>query len=140
MTMLHKSLILASAIALFTTISAYADCDFNVEIKNKSNNLIAFKLTLGSSVIRENIAKGGKFHSLGFLPTFLDPQVEITDGNKNYKYKIKTKANSKIYLSWDPSKSTPLYPQTGPFLGVTSKTDSGCLKADNIKASDITKQ
>jgi hypothetical protein len=44
------------------------------------------------------------------------------------------------YLSWNPAKSPALYPQTGPLMGLMSKTDSGLSLKNNVSASQIRKQ
>ena len=42
------------------------------------------------------------------------------------------------YLSWDSAKSQPLYPQTGPLLGLLGKTKSSLSLSNNLKAENIT--
>ncbi|HLJ31839.1 MAG TPA: hypothetical protein VKU36_05345 [Candidatus Babeliales bacterium] len=40
------------------------------------------------------------------------------------------------YLSWDPAKSTALYPQSGSLMSFGDKTKSGLSLKNNIKSSD----
>lgn len=42
------------------------------------------------------------------------------------------------YLTWDPTKKIPLYPQTGPLIGLLNKTESGWSLQNNLAASQIT--
>lgn len=45
------------------------------------------------------------------------------------------------YLTWNPAKgNAPLYPQTGPLMGLMGKTESGLPLNNNISAKEIIKQ
>ncbi len=45
-----------------------------------------------------------------------------------------------VYLTWNPAKSTSLYPQTGPLMGLMGKTESGLSLKNNLSSSMIKEQ
>ena len=63
---------------------------------------------------------------------------EITPAPKAL-YNLNAPGKTK-YLTWNPAKSTALYPQTGTFMGLSGKSDSGYPLSDNISQSQITRK
>jgi hypothetical protein len=53
------------------------------------------------------------------------------------EYAVKFAANKTIYINFNPNIQSPIYPQKGPFLGITNKTDLGYSTKNNIVASQI---
>ena len=52
------------------------------------------------------------------------------------KYIIKAQGST-IYLTFDSSHKPTLYPQTGPLMGLLSKTKSGLSLNNNVNPSEI---
>jgi|SRR5438445_6223504 len=63
---------------------------------------------------------------------------EITP-TPNYFYNLNASGKTK-YLTWNPAKSPFLYPQTGTFMGMSGKSDSGYPLSANITQGQITKR
>jgi hypothetical protein len=54
-------------------------------------------------------------------------------------YEINAPGKTK-YVTYNPSKSPSLYPQTGPLMGLKGKTDFGYPLSSNLQQSQITKK
>jgi len=63
---------------------------------------------------------------------------EITPA-PNHFYNLNASGKTK-YLTWNPAKSPALYPQTGTFMGISGKSDSGYPLSANITQGQITKK
>ena len=63
-------------------------------------------------------------------------QQEISRARPQRTVSINAPGKTK-YLTWNPAKSPYLYPQTGPLMGLLSRTSSGYPLAVNVKQSDI---
>ncbi|HLJ31830.1 MAG TPA: hypothetical protein VKU36_05300 [Candidatus Babeliales bacterium] len=114
-----------------------------IEIYNKTNESIQVDIADGSS--RKDITTA-----------YVNPNEQWNSGdrttitlNTKLLMQVSTKANPSPkafmidapgktkYLSWDPAKSQPLYPQTGPLLGLLGKTKSGLSLSNNINTENI---
>ena len=70
------------------------------------------------------------------IDTSADISLNIT--SPKYEASFKLKCNGKTaYVSWNTAKKMPLYPQTGPLMGLMGKTESGLSLSNNIKSSDF---
>lgn len=57
----------------------------------------------------------------------------------NFFYSINAPGKTK-YLTWNPAKTPTLYPQTGTFMGLSGKSDSGYPLSSNLTQGQISKQ
>jgi hypothetical protein len=67
--------------------------------------------------------------STSFLSGAITPQPNVV-------YELNAPGKTK-YVTWNPSKSPFLYPQTGPLMGMTGKSDSGYPLSNNLAQSQI---
>ena len=67
--------------------------------------------------------------STTFISGALTPQP-------NFVYELNAPKKTK-YVTWNPSKSPALYPQTGTLLGLSGKSDSGYPLGSNLGQSQI---
>jgi hypothetical protein len=133
---------------------ATSKANWNLEIFNKVDRPITVNLIVysGGTVFRQRISENGK------VRTVVDPnkifKIEVEIPSKSPKEislsglleaKMSKRAiwylipNGKnIFLSIKEGIAYPMiYPQTGPMLGLSGKTESGLKKANNIWATDI---
>jgi hypothetical protein len=155
----NSLLSIISTVAFLTvSLTAYDDAPPSgsfapvVEITNKSNESIQVNIADAGTNVRKDIATA-----------YVSPNQRwnsgdrVIDMNNKLLIEVSTKANTyapKVffinapgktkYLSWDPSKSMPLYPQTGPLAGfgkmLGMKTASGLSLDNNVSASQIQKK
>ena len=64
-------------------------------------------------------------------------RMKMAEYNPN-KFRINALGKT-VYLSWSPTKGMPLYPQTGPLMGLMGKTESGYSLKNNLSSSMIQK-
>jgi len=120
------------------------------ELYNKASQPITVAVVVNDELTKADIPSSGKFTknvaltdtirlgifnkttpgvSKAFMTGEITPQPDaIYDLNASGKTK---------YLSYTPSKSTPLYPQTGTFMGLSGKSDSGYPLGSNLSQSQI---
>jgi len=117
-----------------------------IEIFNKGNESIQVNIADASGNTRRDITTA-----------YVSPNQQwrsghrVIDMNSKLLIEVSTKANPRMqqfvidapgktkYLSWDPSKSMPLYPQTGPAWGLLGTTKSGLSLSNNVSSSQIRK-
>ena len=76
-----------------------------------------------------------------------DPKVKISTGTfsreitpkPNHFYSLNAPGKTK-YLTWNPAKAPYLYPQTGTFMGLSGKSDSGYPLGSNLTQGQIVKK
>jgi hypothetical protein len=134
------------------TSSTYAANDPNFEIYNKSKEDIKVVITttgertmdpvkreirIANNRKEKTVAKEGTWRET--LPSTLAAVgVMVIDGDGKHEFSIqREEATETIYLSWNPEKSTALYPQTGPLMGLLGKTKSGLPLKNNISSNQI---
>jgi hypothetical protein len=106
------------------------------QIQNKAKNSIKVTLVAGPM----GTAKMYQVSRDMFLPVEINLQDRITikviDGSTSKMYTIDAPGKTK-YLTWNPSKSKPLYPQTGTYMGLSGTSETGYSLKKNVSASDI---
>lgn len=116
------------------------------EVYNKENQHVFIKIMIDKKDFSASIWKtkedeysikpGGKLEK--DIDTSKNIDIIIYDSSKHKMLWYKLNAPEKTkYLTWNPAKNPPLYPQTGPFLGLTGKSDSGYPLNNNINQSQI---
>ena len=136
---MKKLLITALMISSFISLSLCIQAEPNVELYNKSkNNITMFLNRNGNLIAGANIPAGGKWNYAleNVAQSF---SVEIREGDQKKEWVINA-PNKTYYLSYTPTKSPSLYPQTGTLMGLLGKSDSGFSLKNNLKSSDITEQ
>lgn len=120
------------------------------ELFNKASHTISIAVLIDGNLTTADIASGSKFLkdvdvsktirlgiynkptkgiSTAFLSGAITPQPDaIYDLNAAGKTK---------YITYNPSKSPALYPQTGPLMGLRGKTESGYPLGSNLSQSQI---
>lgn len=135
---MNKLLTTALIISSFN-LSSYIQAEPNVELYNKSkNNITMFLNRNGNLIAGANIPAGGKWSYA--LENVAQPfSVEIRENDQKQEWVINA-PNKTYYLSYTPTKSPSLYPQTGTLMGLLGKSDSGFSLKNNLKSSDIIQQ
>lgn len=114
-------------------------------LHNKSTKSIdALVMTTGQKE-QNLILAPGKFADIETLDTGKKTNITIMDENRKVIYVATIlpvissgKAVLKtIYINWNPKRQPPLYPQRGPFKGLTGKTDLGYSTKNNVHVSKI---
>jgi|SRR5580658_3207510 hypothetical protein len=136
------------SLVIFSVIiasSTHAINDPNVEIINKSKCDIIVKLVTDKA---NQVGKIPQDHvwetTLSGTEAGLDITISCDEKRTTNKFQLKP-GNKTVYLSWNPEKSSPLYPQTGPLMGLlgkynrNGKTNSGLPLNNNISSSQIKK-
>jgi DnaJ domain len=116
-----------------------------IEIYNKTNESIQVNIAdvIGNTtkdITTAYVAPAQQWNS-GARAITLNNKLHIevaTKANSTPKAFIIDAPGKTKYLSWDSAKSQPLYPQTGPLLGLMGKTKSGLPLNNNVKAENIT--
>jgi hypothetical protein len=145
-------------VAILTSQSAVADASEllkkmqgpGFEVYNKASNAITITIFInGQFVQTADIGPNGKFlkdidvkqpMQLGIYDQVTKISTstfsrEITPAPK-YFYNLNALGKTK-YLTWNPAKSPALYPQTGTFMGLSGKSDSGYPLSSNITQGQI---
>lgn len=148
-------LAVASITAFATSQSSIAAPNF--EVMNKAAEPIGIRIFAGPDTYMDIVQPGTQAQyqkniaTSGSISVEVYPETNTTISlNSKIKYnptkhKYLINANGKIvFLTWDPTKSTPLYPQTGKgflrSLGGPKTSESGQPLADNITANQIVRQ
>jgi hypothetical protein len=136
---IKKLLATALIISSFISLSSYIQAEPNVELYNKSkNNISMFLNRNGNLIAGANIPAGGKWNYI--LENVAQPfSVEIRENDQKQEWVINAPSKT-YYLSYTPTKSPSLYPQTGTLMGLLGKSDSGFSLKNNLKSSDIIQQ
>jgi hypothetical protein len=62
----------------------------------------------------------------------------VVNGKLAPEFSVKINPTGKTkYITFNPGKTPKLYPQTGPWLGLLGKTESGLSLKNNIQQSDL---
>ncbi|HLJ31833.1 MAG TPA: hypothetical protein VKU36_05315 [Candidatus Babeliales bacterium] len=134
------------------TLSMHAANDPNFEIYNKSKEDIKVviatagertmdpvkrEIRITSNKKEQTVAKESTWRET--LPsTLAGVGVMVVDSDGKHEFNVQREdATETIYLSWNPEKSTALYPQTGPLMGLLGKTKSGLSLKNNISSNQI---
>lgn len=127
--------IIACLILVFCQVAFSADPQFSLH--NKSlKNIEVFVTPVGQNEIVLQAAPD-KFVDIQDLDTAQVNNVTILGENKEVLYVANILPGKTIYINWNPSRPIPLYPQRGPLLGFTGKTDLGYSTAGNVTAGHI---
>ena len=135
-----KNISLAITIAALINTQCTQSAVPVIEIYNKSNNVIKVTIFAGPNRVSTDAVV---YSNDTWKPTqAVDPNsvldIHITDG-RVYHFNIQAPGKTK-YLTWNPAKSMPLYPETGPLLGLMGQTKSGLSLKNNVSSSQITQK
>lgn len=73
-------------------------------------------------------------------PSLKSPMLEIADRSNQVLYKYAFPDGKTIYINWGLKKNhLDIYPQQGPYWGITRKTDKGYPTKNNVTEKDFTK-
>src|SRR5579872_1226447 len=118
------------------------------ELFNKASQTISIALIINGKLTTSDVASGQKFVktvdlkdsirlgifdkktaniSTALITGAITPQPDRI-------YELNASGKTK-YVTWNPAKAPYLYPQTGPFMGLTGKTESGYPLGDNLQQS-----
>jgi hypothetical protein len=120
------------------------------EIYNKASSAISVAIIIDGKLTAVNIASNGKYildidvnkpvrlgiynkQTSGISTTFLTGAI-TPQPDKVYELNAPGKTK---YLTWNPAKSPFLYPQTGTYLGLSGKSDSGYPLSSNLSQNQI---
>ena len=120
------------------------------ELYNKAPNTISVALIVDGNLSTADVAAGKKFvQKVDYTkPIRLGIYNQVTKGistsfmsgaitpQPNAVYELSAPGKTK-YVTWTPSKSPALYPQTGTFMGLSGKSDSGYPLGSNLSQSNI---
>jgi hypothetical protein len=128
------------SVALFSISTNHAEPNF--ELYNKDKAPIGVMIGSQQQIVQANKQLALTINSSQSLYIEVYPNTSIKENMMMvtpYKFKINAQGKT-VYLSWNPTKSSPLYPQTGPLMGLMGKTESGLSLSNNISSSNIQKQ
>jgi len=136
--------IFASIVTMVTSLSIAAVPNF--ELYNKANKAIGMVLGSQQYIVQsmQQLPLTTNTSSTIYVEVYPDTnstaelKMKMAEFNP-HKFRIDA-AGKTVYLSWNPSKSPSLYPQTGPLMGLMGKTESGYSLSNNITSSAIKKQ
>ena len=135
-----------SLVSVATVIaSTNIDAATNFELYNKANGPIGVMLGSQQYFVQsmQQLPLTVNTSSTIYVEVYPDTnspaelRMKMAEFNPN-KFSINA-AGKTVYLSWNPSKSPSLYPQTGPLMGLMGKTESGLSLSNNVKSSEIKK-
>lgn len=122
------------------------------EVYNKATNPITITIFIdGTFTQSADINAGGKFVKDVDVskPMQIGIYDKITKVSTNlfqtispaptFLYDLNAPGKTK-YLTWNPAKSPALYPQTGTFLGLSGKSDSGYPLGSNLSQGQIVRK
>lgn len=127
--------IVATIVALISTQYAQSAAPV-LEIYNKSKNIINVTVRSNKATIEMSIDPNTQ--RIPHQPVDINSELSIfiTEQNRSHGFYIKAPGKTK-YLTWNPAKKTPLYPETGPLMGFMGKTESGLSLKNNVTRSEI---
>lgn len=120
------------------------------ELFNKASHTISVALLIEGQLSTQDVTSGSKFLkdvdvskpmrlgiynkptkgiSTALLSGAITPQPDFV-------YELNASGKTK-YVTYNPSKNPALYPQTGPLMGITGKSDSGYPLGSNLSQSHI---
>jgi hypothetical protein len=120
------------------------------EFYNKASQPVSIAIIIDGQLTTADIAANGKFikdvdlsktirlgiynkTTKGISTTLLTGAI---DPQPNFIYDLNAPKKTK-YVTWNPAKTPALYPQTGTFMGLSGKTDSGYPLGSNLQQSQI---
>ncbi|HLJ31887.1 MAG TPA: hypothetical protein VKU36_05605 [Candidatus Babeliales bacterium] len=127
--------------AMLSSTLIVLSADMNFELYNKEKDSIAIQLN-GQTYPVPGISTKQTLQ-LNVDPTREMSLVINSNTFESQRFTIDASPQREtIYLTWNPadtSKRSPLYPQTGPWLGLLGKTESGLAldKSKNVTADEI---
>ena len=129
---------LAGLFSMQSNISA----ELGFELVNKSTKSIKVTLIVEKGPEEQNLESYNvAAKDLLVLPTIsVNDKVTITITDQSIlepgSYIIDAPGKTK-YLTWDPSKVSPLYPQTGTYMGLSGISESGLSLKNNISKDQL---
>ncbi len=120
---------ICSLMTFSSTVYAVA----NFELYNKANKEITVTIKIGNTkkqVFRIPAGYAGQRTITDNQPVYLLIQEEPGISVNIYKKILPTDKTK--YITFNPAKSPNVYPQTGPYMGLTKKTESGLSLSNNI--------
>lgn len=122
-----------------------ADMGPGFSLHNKSKSFIYVRILNDPSFLDKAkklvFDEGSGVLSQAFHDKTIDisKSTELTIFNRDGKvlFEANFKPNKTIYVNWDDQHTPKLYPQRGPLLGVTKKTDKGYSLEKNVTQTDI---
>jgi len=120
------------------------------ELYNKASQTISIAVIINGQLITANVGAGQKFTKIVDLNDTIrlgifnkqTPGISTTlitgaiTPQPDAIYDLNASGKTK-YLTWNPAKSPALYPQTGTFMGMSGKSDSGYPLSANLQQSQI---
>jgi hypothetical protein len=121
------------------------------ELYNKSLNTITLTIFINDKFLRWINIEPSKKHEQNIdldIPVSIgiyDPATAATiRGNSpqnitpvpNHFYNLNAPGKTK-YITWNPAKSPSLYPQTGIWMGILGKSDTGYSLSNNLSQGQI---
>lgn len=137
-------------IATTATLTAFTP-PINFELYNKDPEQGRIKLTLlvgNTPIIKDKIIDSGEWFQAA-INQYEPVKVTIFKVNQQYEYYVINAPSKTKFLSWNPSKSPSLYPQTGPMMGLmgryqhyipgagAGKTETGLHLHNNVTENQI---
>ncbi len=133
--MLKKLNFLAAlGVAAILSVSALA-ADPGFSLHNKSKTKIVAKVLNGDSMTEKELKADDFFDRP--IDTKKTTMLIIIDTNGNPIYYASFRKDKTIYINWDNTHQPKIYPQKGPFLGLTGRTFKGYNNKNNIAPSEI---
>ena len=128
---------LAGLFSMQSNISA----ELGFELVNKSTKSIKVTLIDEKGPEEQNLESYNvAAKDLLVLPISIDDRVIISIDDRSIlrsrSYIIDAPGKTK-YLTWDPSKVNPLYPQTGTYMGLSGVSESGLSLKNNISNDQL---
>ena len=115
---------------------------------NFQNGRIKLTLLVGNTpIVRDQIIDSDEAVRFAINPN--EPvHVTIFTVNQQFQYYTINAPGKTKYLTWNPAKATPLYPQTGPMMGLMGRynplgagtTESGLPLGNNVTEREIVRK
>lgn len=125
------------------------------ELYNKAPQTISVALIINNKLTTKNLAPNEKFTQTVDLKETIrlgifnkqTPNISTAFGSgivtqltitpqPDAIYDLNAPGKTK-YVTWNPAKSPTLYPQTGTYMGLSGKSDSGWPLSSNLQQSQI---
>ena len=134
----------------FFAVNTVVAIDPGFEIINKATQPISIALVVNGQLTNTTVGAGKKFATstpvsdviqFGIYEKQTDnvtlhPSSGSLMPQPTRIYTLNAPGKTK-YITWNPAKSPNLYPQTGTFMGLTGKSDSGYSLKNNMTQSQI---
>lgn len=141
---IHNKFLAALLFSILSSLSFSAQAaEDNFELYNKAKYEIRLFIKIGDEKAKYyDIPSGqaGQMMVPNDKPIYLTirDKEAVVKGQLASEFYVKIKPTAKTkYITFNPDKSPKLYPQTGPWLGLLGKTESGLSLKNNFQESDL---